>query len=885
MRTSSVVAAAILVGLLATSAQAEWESFGPGGGGWLWSLTVAPDAAGTIYVGCDVGGVYRSSDHGSSWSMVTTGLQNYYVQALAVDAARPSTVYAGTRGGVYKSVDGGDHWAMKRSGFPPLAIWDTTAPVASVAIDPTDSRHLLAGIGDPPTRPMGCRRGGIYVSHDAGETWRSVSSPATFSQAQVYSIVFSPHSPKLVLAATSSGVFRSRDGGWTWAKSGRGMPSLAAVGLCPDGRRPGVFYATFLDDRTRSGGVAKSGDFGLTWRVVHSRTGEGYQFWRVLADPTKPDTAYAAVATDPGILRTSDGGKSWLRVTRDDNVRSAWFGRGFICTAFAIDPRDPQRLYYANDMDIYATDDSAHTWHQIATDQVRQPGPDECASWRGRGFETTCSSAIAVAPGYPNLLYLGYWDTGLWVSFDGGRTLSWSTDWMSYGKAAAVAVDPKCPWRAWMSFGPNEGPHRIWRTDNYGKDWRLVGYEDTGLPSGAIFSLAVDGSSPSESRILYAPVAGRGVYRSQDGGEAWQRVDDGLGGNLQFTALVLDPRDPDVMYAGIATDEGRQGSGVWRSEDGGRHWSLIASIPERPTVAVAPSDPNVIYVGERDYSSVGKGGLYRSSNRGGTWQLMAERVQAGVGNLARTYIRDLAVDPRDSNIVYVTSIDESYDLSCGKGVFVSRDGGRTWQAMNDGITNLNVENLVLDPNQPDRMYAGTGGNGFFRWGNWAEAKPLPAVPESPLPPDPNCLAANGWTCTADRRHEITVRDEAFWWGRGYVLARLDASSPGASVSREFADPLDLSRAKVVSLRLRGKPADDEALCLSRIVLYDVHGHQLIYEPDVELHTTWALVELPLRDWSGADFDRSSVRRIEFVFWVPYPGGKPYEFAVGGIRDR
>jgi photosystem II stability/assembly factor-like uncharacterized protein len=818
--------------------------------------------------------------------MVTTGLQNYYVQALAVDAARPSTIYAGTRGGVYKSVDGGDHWAMKRHGFPPLAIWDTTAPVAAVAIDPTDSRHLLAGIGDPPTRPMGCRGGGIYVSHDAGETWKPISSPATLTKAQVYSIVFSPHRPQLVVTATSGGLFRSSDGGWTWAKSGTGMPSAPATGLCADSRRRGMLYATFFDDRTHVGGIAKSGDSGRTWRVVHQRKVDGYQFWQVLADPNRADTLYAAIATDPGILKTTDGGKHWQCVTRDDNVRSAWFDRGFSCTAFAIDPRDSRRLYYANDMDIYATDDSTHTWHQIATDQVRQPGPEERASWRGRGFETTCSSAIAIAPGYPNLLYFGYWDTGLWVSVDGGRTLSWSTDWMSYGKAAAVVIDPARPWRAWMSFGSNEGPHRVWRTDNYGKDWRLVGYEDTGLPSGAIFSLAMGAGAAAQSSALYAPVEGKGICRSDDAGESWQRVDDGLGGNLRFTKLVTDPSDPATMYVGVATDfEKRGGSGVWRSHDEGRHWTLIANIPERPIVAVAPSDPNVIYVGERDYSSVGKGGIYRSSDRGAAWKLMAERIDAGVGNLARTYIRDVAVDPRDPGTVYVTSVDESYDLSCGKGAFVSRDGGRTWQAMNDGITNLNVENLVLDPNQPDRMYAGTGGNGFFRWGNWAEAKPLPAVPESPLPPDPNCLAVNGWTCTADRRHEITVRDEAFWWGRSYVLARLDTSSSGASVTKEFADLLDLSQAKVVSLRLRGEPADEEALCLSRIVLYDAQGRQLIYEPDVELHTTWVLVELPLRDWVGRDFDRSSVRRIEFVFWVPYASGKPYEFAAGGIRFR
>ncbi len=868
---------------------AEWQSIGPGGGGWLWSLAVAPDEAGTVYVGCDVGGVYRSSDHGKSWRMLNRGLGNRYVQAFAIDPAHPSVVYAGTRGGVYKSLDRGEHWTMKRNGFPKIETWGISAPVAAVALDPGDSAHVLAGIGEPRTgRMKEGRLGGIYVSRDGADKWQLIAGPEELRQAQVYSIVFAADAPRTVLAATSSGVFRSADGGTTWARSSDGLPVRRALEIAGDGERAGTFYVTFSDAAAKTGGVAKSTNYGRSWEVVKSASRRGWEYWRIVADSQHADTVYAAERGGAGIFKTTDGGATWARITRDDNVRSAWFGRGLNATALAIDPRDPRRLYYANDMDIYGTADAGETWEQIATDLVRAASPAEPALWRGRGIETTCSSSVAVAPGCPNLVYLGYWDTGLWRSTDGGRTLSWATQWMGYGKAAAIVADPTRPWRAWLSYGGNRGPHRIWRTDDYGRDWRLVGYEDTGLPTGAIFGLTLDPGSPAERRTLYAPVVGQGLYRSEDGGETWARLGRGPGGNLQFTNLALDPSNPNRVFLGLRygrKDGKLLPGGVWRSENAGRSWKRVGDIPERPRVVIAPSEPRVVYVAERDYSSVGRGGVYRSTNGGDTWELRAEKLDEGWGNIQRTYIGALAVDRRDAKVVYATSVDENYDLNCGKGVFVSRDGGKTWRSRNEGLTHFNVHNLLIDPNDPERLYAGTGGNGFFRWGPAPEAKPLPPAPASALPPDPACTTVQGWRCTAEKRHELTVHDDGFWWGRGYVLARMDTAGHGCRLIKTFARPLDISRSKIVSLRIRGVRADGTPLCISRMMMYEDQGRRLLYERDINLPTTWSLVELPLRDWAGEHFDKARVRRYEFEFWAPYPQARPYELAVGALRFR
>jgi len=274
MRTSTAVIAALLTGALAHGADGAWVSIGPGGGGWLWALAVAPDDAGTVYVGCDVGGVYRSSDHGGAWQPVNAGLGNRYVQAIAVDPSDPRIVYVGTRGGVYKSLDRGEHWQLKRSGWPPMETWAITAPVATVAIDPARSPHILAGVGYPRTGEMpDGRRGGIYESDDAAETWRFIEAPAKLTQAQVYSIVFAPDTPRTVLAATNAGVFRSRDGGTMWEESSSGLRAHPALELAADARRPGVFYVTFADEGSQTGGVAKSTDYGASWRVIRSAQG------------------------------------------------------------------------------------------------------------------------------------------------------------------------------------------------------------------------------------------------------------------------------------------------------------------------------------------------------------------------------------------------------------------------------------------------------------------------------------------------------------------------------------------------------------------------------------------------------------------------------------
>lgn len=151
---------------------AGWQNIGPGGGGWIKALAVDPHNPMIVYAGCDVGGVFKSVDGGETWQTANQGLENDFINGIAIDPNDSQVVYAATPGGVHKSSDGGKSWTIKRKGFPPVSRDDFSAPVNTLAIAPDNSNILYAGIG--PRKPYDTGR--FYKSIDAGESWFLVNA-------------------------------------------------------------------------------------------------------------------------------------------------------------------------------------------------------------------------------------------------------------------------------------------------------------------------------------------------------------------------------------------------------------------------------------------------------------------------------------------------------------------------------------------------------------------------------------------------------------------------------------------------------------------------------------------------------------------------------------
>ena len=179
---------------------------------WLYALVLAPD--GSLYAGTYDGGVYKSTSGGASWSPVNNGLGDFNIRALAADPNNSQVVYAGTTDGVYKTTNGGASWSATGSGLAGQTVW-------VLGVHPTSSATIFAGTDN-----------GLYRSTDGGGTWAQVG----LAGQRLYAVVVDPLDGQWVYAGSDGGgVYRSTDGGATWTAMNTGLGNLNVQSLALDG--------------------------------------------------------------------------------------------------------------------------------------------------------------------------------------------------------------------------------------------------------------------------------------------------------------------------------------------------------------------------------------------------------------------------------------------------------------------------------------------------------------------------------------------------------------------------------------------------------------------------------------------------------------------------
>jgi len=336
--------------------------------------------------------------------------------------------------------------------------------------------------------------------------------------------------------------------------------------------------------------------------------------------------------------------------------------------------------------------------------------------WRMIGpFRGGRTRAAAGVPTQPNVFYVGAVDGGVWKSNDFGRTWNPIFDQQSSQSIGAIAIAPSDPNIVYVGSG--EGLHRpdlsvgdgIYKSTDAGNTWTHLGLRD----GKQIPGLAVDPNNPNRlfAAVLghpYGPNEERGIFRSTDGGETWQKIlykDENTGGS----DVQIDPSNPDVIYASLwevregPWEDSNQfegtGGGLFKSTDGGNTWrQLKHGLPadlSQIYVAIAPTQSSRIYATiatttRGDYGTDKGLGFYRSDDAGENWYRITSdprpAMRIGGGDLPIP-----KVDPKNPDVVYSASIVTVKSI----------DGGKTWTSIRGAPGGDDYQNLWINPNDPD----------------------------------------------------------------------------------------------------------------------------------------------------------------------------------------
>lgn len=611
-----------------------WQQMGPRGGK-IYCVAVHPTSSNTIYAALKEG-LYRSTDGGESWERLPT---SWYALEVVLDPFYPNIIYARTSTRLYRSTDAGETWEE-------IAAFR----ILSFAIDPRYPERLFVGTDNG----FGTGNGFVYRSTDRGDTWIRRN---TGSWCSISSLAVSSGDSNTVYAGTQpyepeeggDGIYRTTDGGLTWQSVG--LPHCIVGGFAVDPSDPLVVYAIAGCYGSGGGPVFKSTDGGDTWEPTGAGLASGGFIETMTVDPTRPGVVYAGMYH--GLYKTTTGGSAWFPVDTgidEGDIRSISIypldtdvvflgGTGVFrseaggqdvellgvvpvdISSVVVDRDDSQTIFAIGKWPYKTTDYGAH-WQPInngmgeglvivqdpADAQVLYGGSyhyyyggvykttDAGATWQA-SLRDVAINDIEIAPTEPRIVFAGGLEDpyvgGLFRSEDAGNT--WTT--VDQTQASCIAVDPTDA--AIVYAGGSTG---LRKSVDGGDTWFPI-ENGLNLPaSGWVLALAIH---PHFTNVVYCGTSEAGVFKSVDGGAHWVNVSEGIEptplGHKDIQALLIDPTDANVLYAGTWWEKG-----VFVTVDGGLTWYPLGSASgARSSVDLAldRDNPEVLY-------SAG-GGLWR----------------------------------------------------------------------------------------------------------------------------------------------------------------------------------------------------------------------------------------------------------------------------------
>jgi hypothetical protein len=678
-------------------------------------------------------------------------------RVAAIDAveSNPDIVYVGAAtGGVWKSTDG----ALS---FTPIFDDQPVTAIGAVAIFQPSPDIVWVGTGEGNPRNSMSVGNGIYKSVDAGRTWQHLGLDKT---ERIHRIITHPRDPNIAWVAAMGqawgqnadrGVFKTTDGGKTWAKVLYVNDKTGAADLVIDPTNPNKLFAAMWEYRRwpwffNSGGPGSglyvTYDGGATWKRYTEEDGmpKGNLGRIGLAIArSNPSIVYALVeAEKSALLRSDDGGRKWTAVNTEYNVAN----RPFYYADIRVDTADPNRVYNVYSLVSLSTDGGKSFKTLIPFAKIH---PDYHAMW--------------INPNDATHLYAGN-DGGVAESEDRGA--SWRfVSTLPLGQYYHIAVDNDVPYNVYGGMQDNgswKGPNTTWETGGIRNwDWQEVGFGD-GFGTVPVISDPMVGYSMSQegyvmrwnlrtgerkdirpsppatdvkdlrfnwnAAIAVDPFDPNGVYfgsqyvhKSTNRGDSWTNISPDLTTNRKewqhqdktggltpdvtsaenfTTILTIAPSsvDRNVIWAG--TDDGR----VHVTRDGGANWTSvegnIRGVPANtwvPEIKASRHSAATAFIVLDDHRrSNWTPYVYRTTDYGRTWTSLGTKDLQG-------YALSIEQDPVDPNLLF---------LGTEFGLWTSLDGGKSWMKWKHGFPTVSVMGLAVHPRDHD-LVVGTHGRAAF----------------------------------------------------------------------------------------------------------------------------------------------------------------------------
>jgi len=654
-----------------------WEEMGPNtcakvtghwapGIGRVDVIRVDPANQNNLFVGTPTGGLWKSTDGGSSWECLTDDLPSIGIAGIAVDWSKPATMYIATGDmdltnkcpsiGVLKSTDGGHTWNSTGLSFSTTKI----AQIMCFAMHPTNPNILFAGTSS-----------NLMKTTDGGNSWSEVVNEGY--SIGFDDIEFKPGDPTTMYTNTWNyggdvSFYKSINTGDTWSKvsvsgTGAGRVQIAVTAANPNY----VYYAS------ATGGVYRSTDSGSSFTKMADSPNSGNQaIWdfTLAANDTDADQVFIGEIES---YRSNDGGKNWEKITEWNYSKltsGPWPTSKYIHCDMHEMVFVNGTFYTGSDGLICKSTDGGDTWANLTEGLgIRQFNKISCSQ----------TNPLTVAGG----------------SQDNGTTIMSNGEWHEW-----LGADGSQPIVDWSNenviYGCEQSAISMWKTNDGGYKNKV--YMGSPESNGGAFVTPLL-QDPLNAKTIYAALGE--VYKSTDGMSTWNIIsdfgwgwDNGSGTNNRITGFAIAKSDPNYIYA----SENR-GIDIRKTTDGGKSWTAISSgLPSKKSItsiAVHPGNPEIIAVCLTGYSDGEK--VYMSTNGGSSWTNIS-------GSLPNLPANAVCFEGTNTNALYV-----GMDV----GVYYIDNTLTDWKGYMTDLPNVVIKDLEIQW-AAKKLRAGTHGRGLWQ---------------------------------------------------------------------------------------------------------------------------------------------------------------------------